>query len=65
MFSLVNAVKEYQERVAEAEKALKEAQKKWSALFRYGYEATLEEIQDAQDNLIFAEMALDAAKRGF
>lgn len=65
MISLVAAVKEYQERLAEAEKELYEAREKWEALFRYGYEATEEEIQDYQDALMEAEMYLEAVKKGF
>jgi len=65
MFSLVNAVKEYQERVAEAEKELEKAREKWEALFRYGYEPTDEEILSTQEVLFDAEMYLDSVKKGF
>ena len=65
MISLVAAVKAYYERVAEAEKELKEAREKWEAIFRYGYEATDEEIRDTQGILVEAEMYLESVKKGF
>lgn len=65
MISLVAAVKEYHKRVAEAEKELAEAKEKWEAIFRYGYEATDDEIMSAQEVLMEAEMWLDSVKKGF
>lgn len=65
MKSMIQAVKEYHARIAEAEKELQEAREKWESIFRYGYEPTHEEIMSAQEELMEAEMYLDSVKKGF
>jgi hypothetical protein len=65
MKSMIQAVKEYHARIAEAEKELQEAREKWEALFCYGREATQAEILSTQEVLMEAEMYLDSVKKGF
>ena len=64
MKSMIQAVKEDNASLEEAEKELQEAQEAWKALFRYGYEATQEEILSTQEVLMEAEMYLESVKKG-